>query len=74
MTFVREFNKMLYIKLHVCFYQILCVFYTSQAVISLMMQMKTKSELKCLAVVESAIMAQNLKNKCDTGFTVYSKC
>ena len=73
MTLVREFNKMLYIKLHFCFYQILHVFYTSQAVMSLMMQMKTKSEVKCLTVVESVVMAQNLKNKCDTGFTVYSK-
>ena len=41
---------------------------------SLMMQMKTKSEVKCLTVVESAVMAQNLKSKCNTGFKVYSKC
>ena len=74
MTFVREFNKMLYIKLCFCFDHVLYVFYTSQAVMSLMMQMKTKSEIKCLTVVESAVMAQNLKSKCNTGFKVYSKC
>lgn len=39
---------------------------------SLMIQMKTKSEVKCL-VLESAFMVRNLKNiKYDTGFTEYS--